>query len=59
MQKKFHDVLPIYAEMIDPSVKSWARCQYYSTRALKWGILQLSTLNISRDTIKFRIMLVF
>ena len=46
-EKKFHNSLPINAEMIDPRVKSQARCQFYFPRALKWDIVHLYTLNIS------------
>ena len=38
--------------MIDPKVKSQARCQNNDSRALKWGIVHLCNLNGSRDKIK-------
>ena len=57
--KKFPSVLPIYAKMINLRVKSQAKCQIYFSRALKWGIVHLCTLNTSRDTMKYRKLLVF
>ena len=45
--------------MINLRVKSQAKCQIYFSRALKWGIVHLCTLNTSRDTMKFRKLSVF
>ena len=59
MQKKFPNVLPINTIMIDPRVKSQAGCQVYCSRALKWGIVHLSTLDTFRDTMKFRKLFFF
>ena len=57
--KKFPNVLPNFAKTINPRIKSQAKCQIYFLRALKWGIIHLCTLNTSRDTMKFRKLLVF
>ena len=58
-KKMFQDVLPNYTKIINPRVKSQAKWQIYFSRALKWGIVHLCTLNTSRDTMKFRKLLVF
>ena len=44
--------------MINARVKSQAKCQIYFSRALKWGIVHFCTLSASRDTMKFRKLLV-
>ena len=56
--KKFPSVLPIYAKMINFRVKFQAKCPIHFSRALKWSILHLCTLSTSRDTTKFRKLLV-
>ena len=57
--KKFPNILPNYAKTINSRVKSQAKCQIYFSRALKWGIVHLCSFNNSRDTMKFRKLLVF
>ena len=52
--KKFPNVLPNYAKIINSKVKSQTECQIFFQAALKWGIVHLCTLSNSRDTIKFR-----
>ena len=45
--------------MIDPRVKTQAKCKKYSSRALKWDILCICSLNTFGVTIKFEKRLVF
>ena len=45
--------------MIAPRVKTQAKSQNYSSRALKWGILCICSLNTFGVTIKFEKRLVF
>ena len=57
--KKFPNVLLNNAKMINPRVKVQAKCHIYFSRAFKWGIVHLFTLNTCRDTMKFWKLLLF
>ena len=46
-------------KIVNPIVISQAYCQIDFSRALKWGIVHLCTLNTFRDTMDFRQLLVF
>ena len=45
--------------MIDPRVKTQAKCKNYSSRALKWDTLCICSLNTFEVTIEFEKRLVF
>ena len=51
--KKFTNVLLYTVKMIDPRVKSPARGQTNGSRALKCGIVHISSLITFRDTTSF------
>ena len=59
VEKKFPKILLNNIRMINPRVESQAKCQIDFSRALKWGIVHLCTLNTFRDTMNFRQLLVF
>ena len=58
-KKIWHTFYWIAKKMIAPRVKTQAKSQNYSSRALKWGILCICILNTFGATIKCEKRLVF
>ena len=59
VEKKFPNILPNNAKMVNPTVKPWAKCQIDFFRTLIWGVVHPFIWNTFRDTLELRKLIVY